>query len=797
MDGRIKRRKSMVSDGERRSRRSTVAKAIDEPEQGEKKPDQEVPPKKMTVGGVGGIRSGKDLFDVRCLSDPALLPAHHSLLNTLHRLTLETEPTKFHNYMKDLDDEGRLLRVYTQNIDGLEKKVGLDLRAPGGELRGLEGGRKFKRERSRKSIVLDAQSNNSQPPSSELRAGSCSSQNQGSETSNPQSRESTPSLFSSADESGASLSEAERALLESDTGRSRSTTPLAVLREQYEGSDSPDTPASARSYGTVRTDMSAKYGYLRDEEPKTVIETSEPASKSSLLPRAVPLHGVLATMDCTRCSFTQQFGELYPLPAELLSCPSCEENQEERLAANQRARSVGVLRASVLLYNEPSKHDMAIGEIVERDVLGVKKDDRPDLLIVAGTTLKIPGVVKIVKQLANALRMNYPDEKVKAKMKRRAANRKRKRKMRDEGTLLEDTDESEEESENEADDDPFTVDNFPIRTILLNRDAPGKVWEDSFDVWVQGDLQDFMYNWVKRGPTPAVVECSYLESMWKKGNRERDIFLKEKRRHVALGLPEGSLFSPGSSQWNAADKKKTIKLLNKETREWLDRQPKGWENQVSENTSHINQIKLVFRKDVAEKWAASVKLSSSTLSITEEVDESQQADETEPAAAQEEPPTKTKRKSTSKTNKAKDTAEPAPSKVKQKARSGRKPNSAKQSNSVIPFTASKPGTKGVKEKKADTASRQYRTGKRPDWNRLVDGSLSPAPPSEYESETCVKGATVPTTSVTTTRRGEASKNAVELPIEPVDLALVSVVEETQRRSTRKRTETKKLLPGQT
>ena len=39
--------------------------------------------------------------------------------------SLNAAPTKFHQWLGELKREGRLLRVYTQNIDGLEMKAGL------------------------------------------------------------------------------------------------------------------------------------------------------------------------------------------------------------------------------------------------------------------------------------------------------------------------------------------------------------------------------------------------------------------------------------------------------------------------------------------------------------------------------------------------------------------------------------------------------------------------------------------------------------------------------------------------
>lgn len=862
-----KRRKSEVGGTFRRTRSFNLAGSATRGEQEEEDdefdetrsngesgddPDAEsvatpmAPTRKMTVGGVGGIRSGKDLFDVRCLSDPSLLPAHHSLLNTLHRLTQSTEPTLFHKYMKTLDEEGRLLRVYTQNIDGLEAKVGLDLRAPGDVSEGVKSERRWKRERSRRELQMGLEAaaeaarvqeaaEQQEPPVQQAQNAPVVEDTMAVKgydrfplCESGSSRQSTPSRLSTTDEGGDSLSEAERIVSESER-RSRSGTPQYALPTVTENLNLPDTPASARSVSSVHTDLSAQYGFLRTT-PTKMEPIPDANARANALPRAVPLHGVLSTMDCTRCSYSQNFEAYYPLPADLLSCPSCEETQEERLAANQRARSVGVLRASVLLYNEPCKHDTAIGEIVEKDVLGVRKDDRPDLLIVAGTTLKIPGVIKIVKQLSNALRTNYPDEKTKARNRQRAANRKRKRKMRDEGLLPPDQASDEEDTETEQDDDDeFDVDSFPIRTILLNRDAPGKAWEDTFDVWVQGDLQDFMHSWVTHGPTPADVEGT-MEWMWKKGARERNRLAKAKLSG-AFGPVGRDHLSSTAADVNAnsvtpldTSKRSKINLSNRSKAEkWMETQSYGWER-----PTYFSQLVTVSRVQ-AEGTKLNLSLVRRDSGVQEKIDEElelplgegeQEGNGIELGAERvEEPETQyetatpaSKTRGRPKKNKPDDAQElrpametvtlavaseattqtsqpkgrgkknkkelapvvpaPAPATTTSKKKSAGKKN--KTSNPVLSFPVSKPGT-GVpaekKEKKSKKkmvvvpSSVQAEVGEEPEpereissWDRLVEGSLSPAPSSECgEEDRGLEGKTVrivpPAASTSTSKSG--------------------------------------------
>lgn len=780
------------------------------------------PSKKMTVGGVGGIRSGKDLFDVRCLSDPSLLPAHHSLLNTLHRLTQMTSPTKFHRYMKTLDDEGRLLRVYTQNIDGLEGKAGLDLRPPVNVTEGLKVERKWKREKSRLELELKGGNGNQANPPVQAHSTSQHPINEGSVSTNEneigssktpmlscQSREGSPSRYSTTDGGCESLSETERALMEPSEitskrpsgDRNMSTQPNEQVVTSSNLESSPNS---------IKTDLSGRFGYLKTDSrsyPGPVLQhhqqvpVLEPPPKEKLVPRAVPLHGVLSTMDCTRCSYSLKFEECYPLPADLLTCPSCETNQEERIAANQRARSVGVLRASVLLYNEPCKHDTAIGKVVEKDVLGVRKDDRPDLLIVAGTTLKIPGVVKIVKQLSNALKVNCPDEKVKARTKRKAAMRKRKRKMKDEGLTVESTDDDEDEDGLEQDDEPFTVDNFPIRTILLNRDAPAKVWEDCFDVWVQGDLQEFMHHWVTHGPSPADMENT-TEWMWKKGARERSRLARAKLNTSLSGsnvntaaaavgneLQESNSGSPGSAtvrsslldnaltdslSSNTLGKKKQIELGIGSTQaaEWLTMQRFGWERPPP-----LSQMIKVHRyegnKFSIRREFAGVALVTSQVRIEKQQQQPQQQRQTETTVELEgscaltepvltdvpdlvvessaprklSPQNRPSAKSTTlKVTKSEELAS-----VAARAMSASKKRRVQPSDDCMSSasTVTQPGIVSVtKKKRGRKPQSQTLASSRSQslavtaasfssstWDRMVEGSLSPAPPSsEYTAD---------------------------------------------------------------
>ncbi|KAJ9099741.1 hypothetical protein QFC21_003739 [Naganishia friedmannii] len=85
--------------------------------------------------------TGQDLFSAHCLSRPDTLAAFNTFIGNLSTLCAKAEPTQTHILLRALEarpklsprggkkgrgeGKGRLLRVYTQNIDGLEDKVGL------------------------------------------------------------------------------------------------------------------------------------------------------------------------------------------------------------------------------------------------------------------------------------------------------------------------------------------------------------------------------------------------------------------------------------------------------------------------------------------------------------------------------------------------------------------------------------------------------------------------------------------------------------------------------------------------
>ena len=273
------------------------------------------------------------------------------MIAQLAEMSESAQPTPFHHLLRALDDRGKLLRVYTQNIDALESKSGLTFGVP--EIGGPRGKPKSK-------------------------AG-------------PSASQETPGRLPSP--------------------------PLEI-------------------------------------------------------PRCIPLHGTLGTMHCVSCT------HVFPLRDHLEHlnsgippyCPECTTLEKVRQMTGKRSRGVGKLRPSVVLYNEDHKDGEHVGEVVRKDLTG--SSPRADLLLVVGTSLRVPGTKRIVREFSKAVRLRAT--KANANTNNPTA----------EGDLQTPTSSPRRTP---------VADEGPITSVYLNLDfpVPTRDWEGVFDVWLKGDAQQF------------------------------------------------------------------------------------------------------------------------------------------------------------------------------------------------------------------------------------------------------------------------------------------------------------------
>ncbi|KAL2314747.1 NAD-dependent protein deacetylase hst4 [Schizosaccharomyces pombe] len=128
------------------------------------------------------------------------------------------------------------------------------------------------------------------------------------------------------------------------------------------------------------------------------LQTCIPLPQSAPWPTTIPLHGTLEVVSCTRCSFLKKFNPDIFDRNGVTVCPDCKTENEVRRIAGKRSVIEGCLRPRIVLYNEIHPDSESIGSVCSQDL-----KSRPDCLIVAGTSCKIPGVKRIIKEMSNCV----------------------------------------------------------------------------------------------------------------------------------------------------------------------------------------------------------------------------------------------------------------------------------------------------------------------------------------------------------------------------------------------------------
>ncbi|KAH9903965.1 DHS-like NAD/FAD-binding domain-containing protein [Xylariomycetidae sp. FL2044] len=130
------------------------------------------------------------------------------------------------------------------------------------------------------------------------------------------------------------------------------------------------------------------------------LATTVPLNSKGPWPKTIQLHGGLGKMVCSKCNEISDFdGKLFEGPEAPL-CKGCEETDNVRTShAGKRSHGVGRLRPRMVLYNEYNPDEEAIANVVRADIRS-----RPDAVIVVGTSMKIPGVRNMTKDMCRVAR---------------------------------------------------------------------------------------------------------------------------------------------------------------------------------------------------------------------------------------------------------------------------------------------------------------------------------------------------------------------------------------------------------
>ncbi|KAH7916361.1 DHS-like NAD/FAD-binding domain-containing protein [Hygrophoropsis aurantiaca] len=185
--------------------------------------------------------------------------------------------------------------------------------------------------------------------------------------------------------------------------------------------------------------------------------------------RNVQLHGDIHRVRCTFCSAD------FPCTEEHLDkfnngvppdCPECSTRSHARVARSARALKIGTLRPAIVLYDEPHPLGDDIGTIQTSDI-----GRKPDMLIIMGTSLKVHGLKKLVKDFAKAVHAT--------------------------GSVAPNA-------------SPKSVKSWQGKVVFVNKTAPGSEWSDIIDYHVAGETDKWtdrvIEDWKKMRPSDWEVQ---------------------------------------------------------------------------------------------------------------------------------------------------------------------------------------------------------------------------------------------------------------------------------------------------
>jgi NAD+-dependent protein deacetylase SIR2 len=107
----------------------------------------------------------------------------------------------------------------------------------------------------------------------------------------------------------------------------------------------------------------------------------------------------LNKMVCQKCGYLSDFDEALFEGPEPPPCKECETSDGVRMAAGLRSHGIGRLRPRMVLYNEYNPDEEAIGAVSHADI-----KSRPDAVIVVGTSLKVPGIRRLAREMCAVTR---------------------------------------------------------------------------------------------------------------------------------------------------------------------------------------------------------------------------------------------------------------------------------------------------------------------------------------------------------------------------------------------------------
>ncbi|BGP72668.1 NAD-dependent deacetylase hst3 [Rhodotorula toruloides] len=276
------------------------------------------------ISTSAGIPATKHLFSYSSLLHPESRSEHFRFMAELRKAARKAgkgkeredeAPTAFHGFMQRLERTGKLMRVWSQNVDGLEGRAGLDF-----------------------------------------------------------------------------VDFTDASLLDASPGDTSYDSPDEESSSDYER---PDWTPTRRARKCRRLSPLPLHPPL--------------SSATSERGKVVALHGSLGEVVCGVCDWREKWRKRHSKAVRkgrAIPCPQCRGRAHSRLQRSKRLvppSPLSFLRPSILLYDDPitshSSLSSSISSLAASDLSA-----GPDCLIVAGTSLRIPGFRRIVKDVARAVR---------------------------------------------------------------------------------------------------------------------------------------------------------------------------------------------------------------------------------------------------------------------------------------------------------------------------------------------------------------------------------------------------------
>lgn len=116
---------------------------------------------------------------------------------------------------------------------------------------------------------------------------------------------------------------------------------------------------------------------------------------------ALQLHGDIHRLKCFLCAVKYDYNPIYTamlMNGEPPECPSCADKCAIRVALGRRYVAIGTLRPDIVLYGEQHPARNVIANACTSDL-----KRKPDCLVIAGTSLKVPGLKTLIKNFAKAV----------------------------------------------------------------------------------------------------------------------------------------------------------------------------------------------------------------------------------------------------------------------------------------------------------------------------------------------------------------------------------------------------------